>query len=270
VILLIFLDVSSLALWILGGILAIVFFGWIFGPGVLRCVVSSGRFGRRNEGNNLERLDSYNDPSSVIDEGEDGESYYGDGFVSNREATAMQYSGSVSSRRHTRARNRNGVRRHQLDTLCPVSMYEGDKFEIISCAVCLDEFEQDVEIRTLPCSHFYHNECIRTWLTRHKTCPLCNANVLEFERKNSEALYGSHPSEFSSVAVVLMDEANDEEMNGIENESEVRTERVHSNEVQNQSYSRSDPAIDSVDNFRTDRAIPNSSERSSSLPDGIV
>ncbi|KAF9946217.1 E3 ubiquitin-protein ligase rnf13, partial [Mortierella alpina] len=43
-----------------------------------------------------------------------------------------------------------------------------------TCAVCLDEFEEGEEIRSLPCRHEFHCECIDPWLTRKSsTCPLC-------------------------------------------------------------------------------------------------
>ncbi|KAK3814142.1 MAG: hypothetical protein J3Q66DRAFT_345749 [Benniella sp.] len=48
--------------------------------------------------------------------------------------------------------------------------------EIINdmCAICIDEFVEGDEIRTLPCHHDFHLECIDPWLTRRSaTCPLC-------------------------------------------------------------------------------------------------
>ncbi|KAG9070155.1 hypothetical protein KI688_009487 [Linnemannia hyalina] len=42
------------------------------------------------------------------------------------------------------------------------------------CAICLDNFLDGEEIRTLPCHHEFHCECIDPWLTRKSsTCPLC-------------------------------------------------------------------------------------------------
>ncbi|KAF9286047.1 E3 ubiquitin-protein ligase rnf13 [Mortierella alpina] len=49
-----------------------------------------------------------------------------------------------------------------------------DEVTADTCAVCLDEFEKGEEIRTLPCHHEFHCECIDPWLTRKSsTCPLC-------------------------------------------------------------------------------------------------
>ena len=43
----------------------------------------------------------------------------------------------------------------------------------LKCCICLSEFEQDEMLRSLPCFHRYHVECIDEWLGRKPTCPLC-------------------------------------------------------------------------------------------------
>ena len=36
------------------------------------------------------------------------------------------------------------------------------------CAVCQMEFEDGDEVATLPCTHFYHPDCIGQWLRDRK------------------------------------------------------------------------------------------------------
>ncbi|KAI4351219.1 hypothetical protein L6164_005597 [Bauhinia variegata] len=42
------------------------------------------------------------------------------------------------------------------------------------CSICLVDFKEDDELRMLPdCGHFYHVNCIDSWLKLHPTCPIC-------------------------------------------------------------------------------------------------
>ncbi|KAL9421921.1 hypothetical protein AB3S75_034238 [Citrus x aurantiifolia] len=46
------------------------------------------------------------------------------------------------------------------------------------CAVCLSEFEEGEELRTLPeCLHSYHAPCIDMWLYSHSNCPICRSDA---------------------------------------------------------------------------------------------
>ena len=45
------------------------------------------------------------------------------------------------------------------------------------CSVCLAEFEDGEAVRTLPCFHSYHAECIDRWLGTHRTCPICKFEI---------------------------------------------------------------------------------------------
>ncbi|KAL6136222.1 hypothetical protein ACLB2K_053920 [Fragaria x ananassa] len=42
-----------------------------------------------------------------------------------------------------------------------------------SCAVCLDDFEQQVPITQLPCTHYFHLDCVVRCLERNHMCPFC-------------------------------------------------------------------------------------------------
>jgi len=46
-----------------------------------------------------------------------------------------------------------------------------------TCAICLGDYSDDEEVVMLPCQHYFHDECIATWLRRKATCPLCNGVV---------------------------------------------------------------------------------------------
>jgi len=48
-----------------------------------------------------------------------------------------------------------------------------DAQKIRECAICFEDFEEGVEIRYLPCCHFYHSKCVDDWLIRSFTCPSC-------------------------------------------------------------------------------------------------
>jgi hypothetical protein len=45
------------------------------------------------------------------------------------------------------------------------------------CAVCLEDFVDEdgdsVELRTMPCSHSFHQGCIFRWLRVSRVCPCC-------------------------------------------------------------------------------------------------
>ncbi|KAK9354388.1 hypothetical protein V1505DRAFT_393088 [Lipomyces doorenjongii] len=46
-----------------------------------------------------------------------------------------------------------------------------------SCAICLEQLEDDDDVRGLTCGHAFHAACIDPWLTtRRACCPLCKAD----------------------------------------------------------------------------------------------
>lgn len=66
-----------------------------------------------------------------------------------------------------------------------------------TCAICLSEFEEGEEIRTLPeCLHSYHVPCIDMWLYSHSSCPMCRTDAtptsvhdrLQFETQPSSGI----------------------------------------------------------------------------------
>ncbi|KAM0929772.1 hypothetical protein ACQ4PT_001391 [Festuca glaucescens] len=52
--------------------------------------------------------------------------------------------------------------------------------DLEQCHICLTEYEDGDQIRTLPCKHEFHLQCVDKWLKEvHRVCPLCRGDVCE-------------------------------------------------------------------------------------------
>lgn len=49
--------------------------------------------------------------------------------------------------------------------------------EVEKCAICLGEYEEGEEVKTLPCFHVFHTECVDRWLKVNKICPFCKQSI---------------------------------------------------------------------------------------------
>ena len=45
------------------------------------------------------------------------------------------------------------------------------------CVICLEEFKYRDKTIILPCIHFFHNNCIKSWLKRDNSCPICKFEI---------------------------------------------------------------------------------------------
>jgi hypothetical protein len=57
------------------------------------------------------------------------------------------------------------------------SEQEKNKKETNNCSICFDTMSNNGPLRTTPCGHKFHSECLNTWLRTKNTCPLCRTQV---------------------------------------------------------------------------------------------
>jgi len=75
-----------------------------------------------------------------------------------------------------------GIPADEISTL-PVVRYKSGMFknEDALCSICLNNYEEDVELRVLPCDeqgrHHFHRQCIDNWLGINASCPVCRGPI---------------------------------------------------------------------------------------------
>ncbi len=45
------------------------------------------------------------------------------------------------------------------------------------CSVCMDDVKIGDEVVSLPCAHWFHEQCASAWLSEHNTCPICRKGI---------------------------------------------------------------------------------------------
>jgi hypothetical protein len=82
--------------------------------------------------------------------------------------------------------NRRATNKNHLEQL-PVykheesSSYQRQFCSNKECSVCICEFSENERLVPLPCSHIFHEDCIKPWLQSHNSCPVCR---YELEMEN--------------------------------------------------------------------------------------
>ena len=46
------------------------------------------------------------------------------------------------------------------------------------CVVCQYEFKNGENVTKLSCGHLFHSECVDTWLSKNKVCPMCHKEII--------------------------------------------------------------------------------------------
>lgn len=51
------------------------------------------------------------------------------------------------------------------------------------CHVCMEQYKAGKRVAQLPCSHRFCRSCIKPWLSKHHTCPVCRYEFPVEDRK---------------------------------------------------------------------------------------
>jgi E3 ubiquitin-protein ligase RNF13 len=117
---------------------------------------------------------------------------------------------------HCRKIRKNRFPRSALKKIPTKKYQKTDKYD--TCPICLNEYEEGVKIRILPCEHAYHIECIDKWLLRNnRCCPVCKRRVLpgdpESESSDADSDSGHRPTSTQMVVQEQHEPNDDDETN---------------------------------------------------------
>lgn len=62
-----------------------------------------------------------------------------------------------------------------ISTESEMALWSNDKTK---CTICLEHYQVGDMIRTLPCFHSFHVDCIDPWLRQKATCPICKHRIV--------------------------------------------------------------------------------------------
>lgn len=73
----------------------------------------------------------------------------------------------------------------QVMARCRVVDYDPQRFDgqdfPMECSICMSSFDATAPIRRTPCQHTFHEECLRKWVRRASSCPLCRLDLASSE-----------------------------------------------------------------------------------------
>jgi hypothetical protein len=77
------------------------------------------------------------------------------------------------------------------------------------CCICCSNYEENVENENnavkLKCNHIFHSSCIKNWLKKSGTCPICRSNIFECENCDGTGIIYYN---FTGIVIPLEERGN--------------------------------------------------------------
>ena len=72
-----------------------------------------------------------------------------------------------------------GLNKKQINKI-PRFIYNKIRYKNIEnkCVVCQYEYKNGENLTKLPCGHIFHSDCVDTWLSGNKICPMCHKEII--------------------------------------------------------------------------------------------
>ena len=72
-----------------------------------------------------------------------------------------------------------GLTKKQISKI-PKIIYNKNRFkkDDNKCVVCQYEFKNGENVTKLTCGHLFHTNCVDTWLSKNKVCPMCHKEII--------------------------------------------------------------------------------------------
>jgi len=79
----------------------------------------------------------------------------------------------------------NNINRHTaisiIDDISDIQIFSNllkfNKYNETICCICLENFNNNDNVRVLKCQHYFHDKCITEWFNQSTKCPMCNQDM---------------------------------------------------------------------------------------------
>ncbi len=82
-----------------------------------------------------------------------------------------------------------GISRDAIEKLRAFQYDDTHTSDDVTCAICLSDYERGDLLRELPCAsgnHYFHADCVDTWLREHASCPICREDPTYRQNANAD------------------------------------------------------------------------------------